>query len=168
MLVVIAAFATAAATPASKSAAPRAPVSAPATDESGVRAVVEGIIEADNARDLERVLRHYADDAVLMPPNEPPVRGKPAIRPRYEELFAKFAPAIVVNIDTIEIERDLAIVSGRNGGSLAALDGGGSRTLNDAWVMILGRRGKDWKIIRLIWHSAGPADAKAESAAARR
>ena len=33
-----------------------------------VRAVVSGILDADNHADIERVLSYYHDDAVLMPP----------------------------------------------------------------------------------------------------
>ena len=43
---------------------------------------------ADNSGDLETVLFLYADDAILLPPNEASVSGKPAIRERYEALFA--------------------------------------------------------------------------------
>lgn len=51
---------------------------------SRVRDVVNGLIAADNARDIERVVELYAPDAILMPPDESPVEGIAAIRPRYE------------------------------------------------------------------------------------
>src|SRR5262245_14838844 len=81
--------------PASTVAAPSAPecrTDAPGARE--VRAVATGIVDADNRRDIERVLAYYAADAVLMPPGEAPVAGRDAIRPRYEALFAGFDPAI--------------------------------------------------------------------------
>jgi uncharacterized protein (TIGR02246 family) len=122
-----------------------------------VRAVAVGIIAADNARDLERVLGYYAADAVLMPPNESPVRGKAAIRPRYEDLFARFAPAIIGRIDDIQVDRDWAVVSGANGGHLEPRAGGEPRLLNDVYVMILRRSAVgEWTIVRLIWHAAEP------------
>ena len=40
-----------------------------------VRAVADGIIAADNARDITRVMGSYAADAWLLPPNDVPVRG---------------------------------------------------------------------------------------------
>ncbi|MEW5917400.1 MAG: hypothetical protein AB1762_13400, partial [Gemmatimonadota bacterium] len=52
-----------------------------------LREVAEGIIAADNERAIDKVLSYYADDALLMPPNEPSVSGVAAIRPRYEALF---------------------------------------------------------------------------------
>src|SRR4051812_35676292 len=40
------------------------------------------------ARDLEKVLSHYADDAAMLPPNAPLMKGKEAIRSNYRELLA--------------------------------------------------------------------------------
>jgi uncharacterized protein (TIGR02246 family) len=122
-----------------------------------VRAVAEGIVAADNARDVERVVAHYAADAVLLPPGESPVHGRAAIRPRYEALFAAFAPAIVGRVDEVCAEGRLALVRGHNGGRLAARGGEPSRDLDDAYLMVL-RREDDghWRISHLIWHRASP------------
>jgi uncharacterized protein (TIGR02246 family) len=119
-----------------------------------VRAVATGIVQADNERALERVLAYYADDAVLMPPGEPPVSGKTAIRPRYEALFAGFDPAIEARVEEVCVEGSLAYVRGRNGGRLRARDGGASRELNDVYLMLV-RRDSDgaWRISHLIWHA---------------
>lgn len=124
----------------------------------GVRAVVEGIIAADNAGDLERVLGYYADDAMLLPPNEEPIRGKAAIRPRYEGLFQAFLPEIVGDIDELQVAGEWAFVRGRNRGRLTPRAGGEPRTLNDVYLMLLRRdEGGSWRIAHLIWHSAGPS-----------
>jgi ketosteroid isomerase-like protein len=97
-------------------------------DSAGVRAVAEGVIAADNGRDVGRVLGYYADDAVLMLPNEAPETDRAAIRRRYEDLFHNFAPQIDGRIDEICADGDLAFVRG------------------------------EWKISRLMWHPAhGPA-----------
>ncbi|MEZ4456375.1 MAG: SgcJ/EcaC family oxidoreductase [Gemmatimonadales bacterium] len=121
-----------------------------------VRAVAEGIIAADNARDLERVLGYYAPDAVLLPPGEPPVQGRAAIRPRYEGLFARFDPAIVARVDEVCVDGDLAYVRGHNGGRLVAREGGTSRALDDTYLMVLRRSGEgNWQISQLMWHPAG-------------
>lgn len=147
---------------AAGAAAVAAPASAGADRSAEVRAVAEGIIAADNARDVSRVLDYYAEDAVLMPPGEPPVRGKAAIRPRYEKLFAQFLPEIESRIDEIRVDHDWAFAAGMNGGRLVPRDGGEARALNDAWLMVLRRDGAPgWKIARLIWH---PADTKAAKA----
>jgi uncharacterized protein (TIGR02246 family) len=122
------------------------------------RAVAVGIVEADNASALERVLEHYAPDAMLLPPNEPPVQGHAAIRPRYEGLFAAYRPEIVARVDEVCVSGALAFVRGHNGGRLVSRSGGADRALDDAYLMML-RRGADgrWRISHLMWHRAGGA-----------
>ena len=140
-------------------AAAQAPT--PACDPSPVpvaeaRAVAVGIVDADNASALERVLEHYAADAMLLPPNEPPVQGHAAIRPRYEGLFAAYRPEIVARVDEVCVSGALAFVRGHNGGRLLSRNGGADRALDDAYIMML-RRGADgrWRISHLMWHRAG-------------
>jgi len=127
-------------------------------DATRVREIALGIISADNARDLSRVLAFYADDAVLLPPNEAPVHGKAAIEPRYEALFAEFDPDIAGEIAELHVTNDLAIVRGFNRGRLKPRTGGDARLLNDVYLMIL-RRASDgsWRIARLMWHSVTAA-----------
>jgi uncharacterized protein (TIGR02246 family) len=130
-----------------------------ATDQveaARVRKVAEGIIAADNARDLSRVLSLYGDDAVLLPPGEDPVRGKAAIKPRYENLFSHFNPEIVGDIEELRVNGDWASVMGRNRGRMTPRDGGDARLLNDVYLMVLKRTGdRAWRISRLMWHPAG-------------
>ena len=119
------------------------------------RAVASGIVDADNARDLERVLGYYAADAVLMPPGEGPVAGLAAIRPRYVSLFEAFTPQIALQVDEVCAGDGLAFVRGR----LVARAGAASRELDDVFVMLL-RRGAAgaFRISHLIWHRARAAD----------
>jgi len=126
-----------------------------------VRQVASGIIASDNARDLAGVLAAYAEDAVLLPPGEEPMRGKAAIKPRYEALFERFSPEIVGEIEELHVGGDWAFVLGRNRGRLVPRAGGEPRTLNDVYVMVLRREaGAIWHIARLMWHPAGPADGR--------
>lgn len=121
-----------------------------------VVAVAEGIIAADNARDLPRVLACYSDDAVLLPPGEDPVTGLDSIRPRYEGLFSGFDPRIEGHIEEACVEGGTAFVRGRNGGALVSRKDGTVRELNDTYLMILRRDGEGrWRISRLMWHGAG-------------
>ena len=123
-----------------------------------VRAVAVGIIGADNARDLERIRTSYAPDAILLPPEEPPVQGWNAIRPRYEALFAGFNPAIDGHIEEICVSGALAFVRGRNGGRLEGRAGQPSRALNDVYLMLLRYQvATGWRISHLVWHSATKA-----------
>jgi len=129
----------------------QAPAAAAACQPDGapikaVRNVAETIVDADNARDLERVRSSYTPDAILMPPNEAPVQGWDAIRPRYDALFSAFAPAIEGHIDEICVSGAVAFVRGRNGGR---------------FVMLLRRDARgQWQISHLMWHPAASASRK--------
>ncbi|HEY7514964.1 MAG TPA: nuclear transport factor 2 family protein, partial [Vicinamibacteria bacterium] len=132
-----------------------------------VGAVATGIVEADNAAALDRVLDYYAPEAVLLPPGQPPVVGKASLRPRYEAMFAAFAPAIVARVDEACVSGRLAFVRGHNGGRLAARKDGGDQVLNDPYLMLLAR-GADgaWRITHLMWHRMSePPPSTADSAA---
>ena len=133
--------------------APAVDCRADSTAVTAVRAVANGIIAADNARDLTRVMEAYAADAWLMPPREAPLRGHAAIRPRYESLFAGFTPAIEGRIDEACVSGSMAYVRGHNGGRMISRSNAPPRVLDDVYLMQLkidsdGR----WRISHLIWH----------------
>jgi uncharacterized protein (TIGR02246 family) len=119
-----------------------------------VRAVADGIVAADNARALDRVIAFYAPDAALMPPGEPPVRGRDAIRPRYAALFAAFDPAIEGRIEEACADGATAFVTGHNGGRMKSRTGQPDRLLDDYYVMLLRADAAGaWRITHLIWHA---------------
>lgn len=132
---------------------PPADCRADAAAVKAVRAVADGIIAADNARDIARLMNSYAEDAWLMPPNESPLQGHAGIRPRYESLFANFNPAIEGRIDEACASGSIGFVRGHNGGRMISRNGGAPRQLNDAYLMTL-RLESDgrWRISHLIWH----------------
>ena len=121
-------------------------------DSAAVAGVAVGIVEADNARDLRRVLEYYAEDAVLHPPMEAGVVGRVAIRPRYEALFSGYDPEIVPELRDVSVCGNLAVVAGRNGGLLRGRDNRPDRELSDAFVMVLSKVSGVWVIVRLMWH----------------
>jgi uncharacterized protein (TIGR02246 family) len=59
-----------------------------ADDEQVIRALDAAWSRALEAKDLEGTVAHYADDAVLLPPDAPLVEGKPAIRERFARRLA--------------------------------------------------------------------------------
>jgi uncharacterized protein (TIGR02246 family) len=138
-------------------AAPTLECRAEAPAVRAVRAVAEGIVAADNRRDLERVLAYYTDDAVLMPPGEGPVVGRANILPRYEALFEAFDPEIQIEVHEACVDGGLGFVRGRNGGRLLPRSAGEVRRLDDGFLMLLRASHGAWRISHLIWHRQGPA-----------
>jgi len=125
-------------------------------DAAAVEKVLAGIVAADNAADLDAVVSHYTEDAILLPPNDVPVVGKLAIRARYEEAFRHFRFDIAFVSDESQLFGDWAFVRGVIRGRTIPKDETSGRTLNDKFVMILHREKDGWKIARLIWNGSDP------------
>jgi len=120
-------------------------------DKSAVRAVVEGIVAADNVEALERVLGYYASDAILIAPEGPDVIGTNALRRHYQSLFAAVDFDIHSRIDEISIAEDLAVVRGLNTVSAVAANSSQENCTASKYLMTLTRTDSEWKISRLMW-----------------
>jgi uncharacterized protein (TIGR02246 family) len=126
-------------------------------DLAAIRQVTSGIIAADNTGEAVAVIRFYAEDAMLLPPNGAQVVGKDAIRARYEEGFRQFRFAISSSSDETHVFGDLAFDRGSTAGKTVPKGSDPSRQIHDKYVMILHReRDGMWKIARLMWNSAEP------------
>jgi len=117
-----------------------------------VRAVVAGIIDADNHADLERVLSYYHGEAILMPPGKPEIKGTDNIRKNYENIFANSIVKLLPEEDEIIILKNNAIYKGRTKGKVEMKADATEREVNDKFIMILQQNDGEWKIIRLIWN----------------
>ncbi len=125
-------------------------------DVAAVGKVLAGIVAADNAGDLDAVMGFYADDAILLPPNDAAVRGKEVIRSRYEEGFRHFRFDIVFSSEETQVFGDWAFIRGTIQGRTVPKGTEPSRKLNDKYIMVLRRQKDGWKIARLIWNGSDP------------
>lgn len=133
--------------------APAAGCGADAGAGAAARAVATGIVAANNTRDVGRILRYYADDAVLLPPDGPPVTGLDAIRRRYQSSFETVTPALGIRVDDVCASGSVAYVRGHITGQMAPRSGGPGRPVDDPFVMVLGKAADgSWRIGSLMWH----------------
>jgi len=117
------------------------------------RDLLQTLERADNANDLNTVIALYADDAVLLPPNERIVAGKDAIRSRYIDLFARTRMVARFEIDDERSGADHASIRGRVIGRRVAT-GGTVEDLTGKFVMLLARDAAGaWHISALIWNA---------------
>jgi uncharacterized protein (TIGR02246 family) len=121
-------------------------------DQEKIQQLLDRLMAADNASDVDQIMSFYADDAMTMPPNDHIVIGKAAIAARYKAGFAKFKMEVSLTSDELEICGDWAFNRGKTNGRLIWHDGGNPTPLNDKYLMILRRQAdKSWKIARLMW-----------------
>lgn len=107
---------------------------------------------AINAGDLDTLMSFYSENAVKIPPNEPAVVGKEAIRSGYQKLFEKNVRQENHSVTDIKVSGDLAVTNT----AWTLLNNPerdeGSSKIKGNWVRIFGKQTDgSWKIIYMIW-----------------
>jgi uncharacterized protein (TIGR02246 family) len=100
-------------------------------------------LAAAKARDAARVASFYAEDAVVMPPNAPPIKGRRAIQQDHERLF-KESPSFELTATPIasETSGDLGYIQGE---FVVKRQGGGE--VRGKYVEVWKRIQGEWKIL---------------------
>jgi len=109
------------------------------------------VIAADNAGDLEKVIAHYADDAILIPSGSNDIVGKNAIREHYRNIFANSSMQLQSTANEIIDVRELTIMRGITTGKSISKTDSSSTAVNDKFLMILKKESGSWKVYRLMW-----------------
>jgi uncharacterized protein (TIGR02246 family) len=117
-------------------------------------------MDAFNGKDADRLAGLYADDAVMLPPNQPAIFGRDAIRADHEAQFASNDFKIELEALETVVDGHLAYVAGRY--RMWTEDG----TLVDRgkYVEIWRAIGGQWLIHRDIYNSSLPAQASEDQA----
>jgi len=85
-----------------------------AADEATLRKLDDEWSKAAGAKDVDKTISYYSDDAVVMPPNIPTLTGKEAIRTLWKSMLDSPAFSGGWKATKVEVARsgDLAYVSG--------------------------------------------------------
>jgi ketosteroid isomerase-like protein len=117
---------------------------------------------AAGAKDVEKTVSFYSNDAIVMPPNAPADTTKETIRKGWQDLLG--TPGLVISWKTTKVEV-------AKSGDLAFLSGTYELTMNDSSGKPINDRGKyvevwekqsdgKWKCATDIWNSDLPATGK--------
>src|SRR6185436_6197580 len=113
------------------------------------------VLKASLSGDVNEIVALFADDAVLLPPNDTALYGKDEIRSWWEEYFSFFRVT-----SSVETERELTVAGeqayDRNAFSVTIVPKqGGPRIVDDMRSLIVWRQESDgnWKITHQIWNS---------------
>jgi uncharacterized protein (TIGR02246 family) len=117
---------------------------------------------AFNAHDADALASLYSDDATLMPPNEPMVKGRPAIQAWFDRALQRLGSVRIVPIQS-QIVGDQAFQIGTFTSRATSAEGSPSAQEDAAvatgkYVLLLTCSAGDWKIHYDIWsldHSIG-------------
>lgn len=79
-----------------------------AADTAAINALRDKVTAAFNSADAAALAAAYADDAIMMNPNQETVEGKQAIQASYEAMFKENAGKIAVTLVLTPLETQLA------------------------------------------------------------
>ena len=120
---------------------------------------------AAGAKDLDKTVSFYSDDAIVMPPNAPGATTKEAIRSIWKEVVASPGAALSWKATKVEVAKsgDLACVSGTY--EQTTIDASGKPVTDRGKYVEVWEKQADgkWKCGADIWNSDLPATAPVPS-----
>ena len=127
-----------------------APVEFTMKDAGEIRQQHDAFLAAFNAKDITKILDMYAESSVFMPPNEPIIRGKDALRQFYENLVTRQGAS--------DLKMDISEVAGH--GTLAYQSGTyemavkrGSGRDRGKYLFVIRKMANGWKFHYTMWNS---------------
>jgi uncharacterized protein (TIGR02246 family) len=133
-----------------------------ATSDRAARAAVDSaankLVTALRTNASDSLLALMTDDVVLMPPNEPVLKGKAAVRAWYDQLLTQLrTSSLMINDREVLIGGEWATELAGFEWTLAAVAGGPTVTERGSYVQVWHReRDGQWLFARELWNSTSP------------
>ena len=124
-------------------------------DQDAIRQKAAEMTAAFNAKDVDKLVQHYADNSIFMPPNVPLLRGQEPLKAFYAGLLAKGATDLALEPVEIAGHGPIAYESGTY--SVSYKDGA-SRD-RGKYLLVLRNTAGAWRVEKTIWSSDLPAAA---------
>jgi len=124
-------------------------------DHKGVHDVAARLEAAFNASDAMALASLYSDTAILMPPNEPMVRGRTDIQAWFERALLRLRSVRIVPIEST-VEADQAFQVGTFTTTVSS-SGKDVSALPGKYVLVLKDHGGQWRIEYDIWSLDQPS-----------
>ena len=124
-------------------------------DQAVIRERNDAFVKAFNAKDVDQILGIYAENSVFMPPNEPIIRGKDALRTFYQDLIKSGATDLRLNVAEVSGNGPLAYQTGTYELNRAA-------NVRDRgkYLFVLRKVADNWRYEYTMWNSDLPPTAK--------
>jgi ketosteroid isomerase-like protein len=132
-----------------------APVEFTTKDAGAIRQQNDTFVAAFNTKDVPKILELYAENSVFMPPNEPIIRGKDALKNFFTDLFKRGATNLRLDIAEVSGHGPLAYQSGTYEVDYKPATGTPSRD-RGKYLFVLRRMAIGWKYEYTMWNSDLP------------
>lgn len=119
-----------------------------AADEAAIRAADADFVKAAAAKDLDKCMSLYADDAVFLSSSSPALVGKDNIRPVIQRMLA--APMqLTINVASVDVARSGDLAMDRGTVEAAVMDKKGKTTTQTSEYVLVWKKQADgaWKIV---------------------
>ncbi len=125
--------------------------------EQAIREQHHRATSALSAGDLDSMMAVYADDVVMLPPNEPAREGTAAIRSMWEGLLSAFGVEVAVSVEEVNVVGEWAFERGTFEMKLTPRSGEAPVEDSGKYLDVLRRNADgDWKYWRLCFNSSQP------------
>ena len=124
-------------------------------DQAAIRQRSEAFVKAFNDKAVDQLLTIYAENSVFMPPNQPVIRGKDALKTFYDDLFKGGASNLKLDLAEVSGHGPLAYASGSYEMDLKPASGSSSRD-RGKFLFVLRRMGDTWRYEYTVWNSDLP------------
>jgi uncharacterized protein (TIGR02246 family) len=120
-------------------------------DIAAIESLTNQVMNSWNEGDLDAFMDTIADNAIYMPPGEPVINGKEAIRNWYN--FDNFSFDVTIFIDEIEVQGDLGFQRSHWKGSWIQKDSGETTQMESKTINIFKKQPDgSWKNAYAIWN----------------
>lgn len=123
-----------------------------------ITAVSEARADAFNNSDAEEISRYFTEDALLMPPGKPVMRGRDSVKAYYQSIFDKYEPELTISrYEEVRVSGDLAYGRGIARVALTPIQGGEPLVSTSTYLNILELQPDGtWKTTHDIWNHSCP------------
>ena len=128
------------------------------TDRAAILEVDSAFVVAANGGSLDGLVAVYAEDASLLPPNEPGLKGRQAIRQYWGRTLDAYTLQFELTTDDVDGKGDLAYVRGRYKLTASPRKSGDAVVADEGkFVEVLKRQPDGWRYAIDIFNSDLPA-----------
>ena len=124
-------------------------------DQQQIRERTDAFVKAFNEKNVADILTIYAENSTFMPPNQPIIRGKDALKSFYDDLLKSGASNLKLNVGEVSGHGPLAYQSGTYEMDVKPASGAMTHD-RGKYIFVLRRMADTWRYEYTVWNSDLP------------
>jgi ketosteroid isomerase-like protein len=124
-------------------------------DIAAIKQMTQEFSQAVTEKSTEKVLRHYPENVVFMPPNSGTIRGKEWLKGYWDTRFK--APAVTMTLESQQVAGHGPLAYENGTYTMVLRDESGQETRDRGkYLFVLRKTAKQWRYEYAIWNSDLP------------